>query len=174
MINSNHVQKILTHSEDYEKAKIHYEKSWYRQPVVEYLGQPADSLFKRDIPTLRKEGYWNDGKVKYIYIWHRGCLGCEMQLPEKDDLYLKLKDKMDFVFVNSFNTSEVMKKYTDYKGYTIPIFGLRDIYEKGEPLGAWAKGYHMLPAQILVDKKGIIRFFFDGQEKYIDMLLAEN
>jgi len=58
---------------DYESAKLHYEKSWYRKPLVDYLGKPIDSLFpSRDIDFLRDKGVWNNDKPKFIYIWSPG------------------------------------------------------------------------------------------------------
>lgn len=101
------------------------------------------------------------GKVVLINFWASWCPPCLAEMPSLDELYKKLKDNqnMVFLFMNEDENPEAGKKLIQKNGYSMPISS-----RAGEIPSDYFTG--SLPTTIILDKKGVIVFKHTGMADY--------
>jgi cytochrome c biogenesis protein CcmG/thiol:disulfide interchange protein DsbE len=118
------------------------------------------------------------GKVVLIDFWASWCGPCRQEMPFLIDLHRRYhKSPFSIVAINIDNKPENAQKFIDQLNRTIHFTVIKDPKQQIPPKYQ-IKG---MPSSILIDKKGIIRFWHTGfkdsyKEDYIseiDQLLKE-
>lgn len=106
------------------------------------------------------------GKPIVLNFWATWCGPCKMEMPDFNEKYLELGDKVQFLMVNATDgtrdTVETASAFITETGYQFPVFydtGLEasDLY-----------GVNALPSTFFIDKEGNVVLWGEG------MLSAEN
>lgn len=109
------------------------------------------------------------GKVVFINFWATWCPPCLAEMPSVNDLYLKVKDNPNIVFLsvdvdNKLNRSS---QFLQKNGYQMPVYG-------GNLDGLPAKFYsRSIPTTIVIDKKGDVVFNEVNRANYNDQKFAD-
>ena len=101
------------------------------------------------------------GKVVFINFWASWCPPCRAEMPDLQDLYLKLKDDKRFVFL-FINEDEDPSKATSYlekNRLMIPL-----LFVSGDVPNELFKG--TLPTTVVLDKEGKIVLMHEGMARY--------
>ena len=97
------------------------------------------------------------GKILYINFWFAACSPCMREMEQLNELYNTFKEDSNFVFISiTYDAQEkielVKSKFEiKYTIYSIPIFESFRLNKT-----------HSYPANIILDKNGIIRFYETG------------
>jgi len=63
------------------------------------------------------------GKVVFINYWATWCPPCRAEMPSIQSLYDDYKDKIEFIFITSDNSSKVERFYSNYN-YEFPTYNM--------------------------------------------------
>ena len=109
------------------------------------------------------------GKVVFINFWATWCPPCLAELPLINDLYLKVKDNPNIIFLavdvdnNLSRSSQLLQK----NGYQFSAYG-------GKLNGLPSQFYSgIIPTTLVIDKKGFIVFNHVSRANYDDDKFAE-
>jgi thiol-disulfide isomerase/thioredoxin len=109
------------------------------------------------------------GKVVFINFWATWCPPCLAELPLINDLYLKVKDNPNIIFLavdvdnNLSRSSQLLKK----NGYLFSVYG-------GKLNGLPSQFYSgIIPTTLVIDKKGFVVFNHVDRANYADEKFAE-
>lgn len=112
------------------------------------------------------------GKVTVINFWATWCPPCIAEMPSLQKLYSKYKDDVEFLFVTSSDTKEIIKAFKAKNNYTFPVFQAKtnppNILKTGSiprTLIINKKG------DLVIDKSGAVDWFGNNIQKEIDNLL---
>jgi thiol-disulfide isomerase/thioredoxin len=109
------------------------------------------------------------GKVVFINFWATWCPPCLAEMPSVNDLYLKVKDNPDIVFlsVDVDNKLSRSSQFIQKNGYKMPVYG-------GRLDGLPAKFYSgIIPTTLVIDKKGDVVFNEVNRANYNDQKFAD-
>jgi peroxiredoxin len=143
--------------------------------VYAEIGHPFPAFeLKSENKTINNKSLTD--KVVLINFWFEGCLPCMAEMEALNELFEKLKNNKDFVFIsltrdNQEAAERVKKKY----GLTFDIFSAT---AKECSRLNFGSGY---PTSIVLDKTGIIKFIHVGgatdkdwaSERVLTILLPE-
>ncbi|MGZ3822898.1 MAG: TlpA family protein disulfide reductase [Mucilaginibacter sp.] len=104
------------------------------------------------------------GKVVFINFWATWCAPCLAELPSINDLYLKVKDNPNIVFLCVDVDSDLPKSsaFLQKKGYLFPPYkGVIDNLPKQFYSGN-------IPTTLVIDKKGFVVFNHIDRANYDD------
>ncbi|MDB5145675.1 MAG: TlpA family protein disulfide reductase [Mucilaginibacter sp.] len=109
------------------------------------------------------------GKVVFINFWAAWCPPCLAELPLINDLYLKVKDNSNIIFLavdvdnNLSRSSQLLQK----NGYRFSAYG-------GKLNGLPSQFYSgIIPTTLVIDKKGFVVFNHVDRANYADEKFAE-
>jgi thiol-disulfide isomerase/thioredoxin len=109
------------------------------------------------------------GKVVFINFWAAWCPPCLAELPLINDLYLKVKDNPNIIFLavdvdnNLSRSSQLLQK----NGYRFSAYG-------GKLNGLPSQFYSgIIPTTLVIDKKGFVVFNHVDRANYADEKFAE-
>lgn len=123
----------------------------------ESQNQDKPKVVAPDFTVFDKEGngvHLSDhvGKPIVLNFWASWCGYCKMEMPEFNQSYEKLKNKVDFFMVNvTDGERETVKKASDFiaqKGYTFPV------YYDTHLSAANAYGAYSLPMTFFINSEG--------------------
>lgn len=107
------------------------------------------------------------GKVVLLRFWADWCPYCKYEMPRIDVFYRRLKDKgLEVLAVNVGQTRDVVDAFTAQLSLTHPMIM--------DPDGKLAQSYgvKVIPTNLLIDRKGIIREILLGEIFIEDRVLA--
>ena len=107
------------------------------------------------------------GKIVYINFWFAACSPCMQEMPQLNELYDKFKEDSNFVFISiTYDEGKIetikAKFEIKYPIYAIPIFESFRLNQT-----------HSYPANIIIDKNGIITFYETGTSG-INLLISKH
>lgn len=98
-----------------------------------------------------------ESKVVLINFWFEGCHPCMEEMDALNKLFVKLKDKKDFVFITvTWDNEETIKRVTQKFSLSFDIFAVSPAECQRLNFGC---GY---PTTIVLDKKGIVKYRHSG------------
>ena len=109
------------------------------------------------------------GKVVFINFWATWCPPCLAEMPSVNELYLKVKDNPNIVFlsVDVDNKLTRSSQFLQKNGYQIPVYG-------GSLNGLPSKFYSgIIPTTLVIDKKGDVVFNEVNRANYNDQKFAD-
>ncbi|HVW14106.1 MAG TPA: TlpA disulfide reductase family protein [Mucilaginibacter sp.] len=124
--------------------------------------EPGPSLHVQNINGAATDISQLKGKVVFVNFWAVWCPPCLAELPSVDNLYRKLKDNPDIVFItvdvdNNLPRSSAMLQH---RGYLLPVYGPTKYAGDFWP--------DMIPITFVINKKGEIAFKEQNRAKYDD------
>ena len=150
--------------------------------VTEPTGQTQPSLMAPDFTVYDREGnpvklsdYF--GKPIVLNFWASWCGPCQSEMPDFQEKYQELGDRIHFLMVNVTSGRETMGSATaflDEKGYTFPT--LFDTSEEA----AYLYSVYYLPTTYFIDAEGYLvaraTSALDSQllQRGIDMIMGED
>ncbi|HHW46174.1 MAG TPA: TlpA family protein disulfide reductase [Clostridiales bacterium] len=100
------------------------------------------------------------GKPVVLNFWASWCSPCRNEMPEFEEIYLQMKDKVEFMMINltddSRETISSAKQFIDESGYTFPI------YFDTTQRAAMEYGAYSIPLTVFIDKDGYLAQINDG------------
>jgi thiol-disulfide isomerase/thioredoxin len=108
------------------------------------------------------------GKVVFINFWATWCPPCLAEMPSINDLYLKVKDNPNIVFlsIDADNNLPKSSLFLKNKGYLFPVYSgnltLPPAFYSGT-----------IPTTLIVDKKGLVVFNQVDRANYDDEKFAQ-
>ena len=101
------------------------------------------------------------GKVVFINFWASWCPPCRAEMPSLENLYQKLKDNSNFVFlfINEDDDRSKGLKYLEANDFTIPFY-----QASGNVPAEIFSG--SLPTTIVLNKKGTVVLKHSGMARY--------
>lgn len=101
------------------------------------------------------------GKVVFINFWASWCPPCRAEMPSLENLYQKLKDNSNFVFlfINEDDDRSKGLKFLEANHFTIPFYQASE----GVPAEIFSGS---LPTTIVLDKKGKVVLKHSGMARY--------
>jgi thiol-disulfide isomerase/thioredoxin len=148
-------------------------KSWLLQQVVstgllkaEIKNGAKDLQNAATFPFIDGEGKTSTtadlkGKVVFINFWASWCPPCRAEMPSLENLYQKLKDNSNFVFlfINEDDDRSKGLKYLEANDFTIPFY-----QASGNVPAEIFSG--SLPTTIVLNKKGKVVLKHSGMARY--------
>ena len=134
------------------------EKAGERLPPLSYLQINGQSV---DLDSYR-------GKVVFLNFWATWCLPCKKEMPDMEELHMKMKGKKFVILAISLR--EPKAKVTHFLRqfpYSFKI-GMDPKNKIGKRLNVNA-----LPTSLIIDKKGIIRAQAVGPRRWKDPKFVE-
>ena len=109
------------------------------------------------------------GRVVFINFWATWCPPCLAEMPSVNDLYLKVKDNPDIVFlsVDVDNKLSRSSQFMQKNGYQIPVYGGQ---LDGLPRNLYSG---TIPTTLVIDKKGDVVFNEVNRANYNDQKFAD-
>lgn len=135
------------------------------------IGQPAPEFSGTTIDGKRIELNDFKGKVVLIDFWASWCGPCREEMPFLIELYYHYhKSPFEIIAVNIDDKTENARKFMNQLSEKIYFTIVQDSKQQIPPLYQ-IKG---MPTSIVLDKKGIIRFWHTGfKESYKEDYLSE-
>ncbi len=126
------------------------------------IGQPIE-LRARDLQGNEVDVAADAGAVRVVDFWATWCEPCRDQLPALERLRRELGPRGLSIYAVSFDEDPAQ----------IPLFlkstpvGFRVLWDPGGDV--WAARYELtrLPTTLLVDRRGIVRFVYEGYDQAI-------
>lgn len=136
------------------------------QRVEVGLKAPDFKLYALDGSTTTLKDYEN--KVVVIKMWFKECAPCLQEMPRLNGLTKKFKSRKDVVFIapspNSKSTLQKFAKKVEFD-YTI-MSAAYEMLKDYNPLKRF-------PSHVIIDKKGVISYLFEGTSSTIEKTLEE-
>jgi thiol-disulfide isomerase/thioredoxin len=109
------------------------------------------------------------GKVVFINFWATWCPPCLAEMPSVNDLYLKVKNNPNIVFlsVDVDNKLSRSSQFMQKNGYQLPVYGGR---LDGLPRNLFSG---TIPTTLVIDKKGNVVFNEVNRANYNDEKFAD-
>jgi thiol-disulfide isomerase/thioredoxin len=149
-------------------------KSWLLQQVVStgLLKAEIKNNNAKDLPHAATFSFINSngktattadlrGKVVFINFWASWCPPCRAEMPSLENLYPKLNDNSNFVFlfINEDDDRSKGLKFLETNHFTIPFY-----QASGDVPAEIFSG--SLPTTIVLDKKGKVVLKHSGMASY--------
>ena len=115
--------------------------------------QPAPALVVQTVDGKVLDLQQQKGKVVFINFWATWCPPCLAELPSVNDLYLKVKDNPNIVFlsIDADNNLPKSSLFLKNKGYLFPVYSgnltLPPTFYSGS-----------IPTTLVINKKGEVVF----------------
>lgn len=132
------------------------------KPGEKLISAPA--FIVKDINGKTIDLLQQKGKVVFVNFWATWCPPCLAELPSVNNLYLKVKNNPNIVFLSVDADNDLLKstKFLQKKGYQFPVYG-------GDMRGLPQSFYpEVIPTTVIVDKKGFIVFSHINRADYND------
>jgi thiol-disulfide isomerase/thioredoxin len=132
-------------------------------PIKPYklLNKPINDMVARDIRTLKSEKIIFKNKITLIDFWYMGCYGCMLSYPVIDSLHLHFENNKN-VQIIGMNGSDIDPQLVFRKQKYLKDFKIttNNYAIKKEELKFFTED--AMPFFIIIDKKGIIRYYDVG------------
>ena len=146
---------------------------FYNPPIP--VIKPGEKLMLAPAMLVQSaDGKLNDvqqlkGKVVFINFWATWCPPCLAELPSVNDLYLKVKNNPDIVFmaVDVDNNLPKSSHFLKSNGYTLPVYGAS---LKGLPTQFYSG---TIPTTIVIDKRGLVVYNHVNKANYSDQKFVD-
>jgi thiol-disulfide isomerase/thioredoxin len=125
--------------------------------------QPAPALVVQTVDGKTLDLQQQKGKVVFINFWATWCPPCLAELPSVNDLYLKVKDNPNIVFlsIDADNNLPKSSLFLKNRGYLFPVYSgnltLPPAFYSGN-----------IPTTLVIDKKGDVVFNHIDKANYAD------
>lgn len=114
-----------------------------------------------------------EGEVTLVNVWATWCPPCLAEMPSMQSLYNRYDTKVSFYFV-SLEDIEILQRFIDKKGYTLPVYSTQDQFPKLLETNSFPTTYLISKSgKIVMNKKGAADWDSESVRKTIDALLAE-
>lgn len=102
--------------------------------------------------------YYNSDKPVFINFWATWCPPCVNEMPDLQEVYDEYKDRVDFIFVNSGESKEIINDFMINEGgdYTFPV----GYDPRGE--SAMALNVISIPTTYILDKNDVVKEIIIG------------
>jgi thiol-disulfide isomerase/thioredoxin len=123
---------------------------------------PAPAMVVQSVDGKTIDLQQQKGNVVFINFWATWCPPCLAEMPSVNDLYKKVKNEPNIVFLsvdidNRLNNSYVFMKNN---GYQLPVYG-------GSLDGLPADFYSgTIPTTLVINKRGLVVFNHAGKASY--------
>lgn len=135
------------------------------------IGQPAPQFQGTtfDGKTIKLTDFKD--KVVLLDFWASWCVPCREEMPFLIDLYSRYhKSPFEIIAINIDTKLDNARKFMDQQSENIRFTVVKDSEQQIPPIYQ-IKG---MPTSILIDKKGVIRFWHTGfKESYKDDYISE-
>ncbi len=125
---------------------------------------PAPAMLARSLDNKTVDLQQEKGKVVFVNFWATWCPPCLAELPSINQLYEKVKDNPNIVFV-TVDVDNNLSKSTQFikdKGYDLPVYGGDPAHV---PNSLFENG---IPTTLVIDKKGNVVFSHFNRANYDD------
>jgi thiol-disulfide isomerase/thioredoxin len=125
--------------------------------------QPAPALVVQTVQGKVLDLQQQKGKVVFINFWATWCPPCLAELPSVNDLYLKVKDNPNIVFLSIDADNKLAKSslFLKNRGYLFPVYSgdltLPPTFYSGN-----------IPTTLVINKKGYVVFNHIDKANYAD------
>ncbi len=130
--------------------------------------EPAPAFVVQNVNGKVLDLQQQKGKVVFINFWATWCPPCLGELAAIDELYQKVKNDPNIVFlsVDVDNTLTKSARLLQSKGYQFPVYGGR--------MGDLPKSFFsgIIPTTIIINKKGQVLFNHTNRANYADDAFA--
>jgi thiol-disulfide isomerase/thioredoxin len=114
----------------------------------------------------RKHSVYIDGNVRLLEFYFKSCSPCKLKTPVLNQVSTRFKDVKNFKLIKIENGR--IDDFNDYTSYLktnrgITLYDSAGIFSKNLGIDAY-------PYEIIVDKKGVIRYIFDGFDHSVNNL----
>ena len=125
---------------------------------------PAVTVGAKSTPSVNLHNAAAEEPVVFSF-WASYCQYCPMEMTHLQQYAQKYKGKIQFYTVNSNDNADVIRKYQAMHGFSFPTLWDADKHV------AVNYGIDSLPAMILVDKSGKIRYATKGFDPEMDKVI---
>jgi len=124
---------------------------------------PAPAMIVHTLNGSTVDLQQQKGKVVFINFWATWCPPCRAELPAINNLYLKVKDNPNIVFlsVDVDDNLPVSSKFLQNDGYGFPVYGGSLVLPHEVYTGN-------IPTTLVIDKKGFVVFNHINRANYAD------
>ena len=144
-----------------------------KEESAEEVLAPDFTVYDQDGNAVNLSDYI--GKPTIVNFWASWCGPCQMEMPDFDEKYKELGEKVYFLMVNmtdgSQETIETAKAFVEKSGYSFPVYYDTDMD------AAMTYGVSSIPSTFFIDEKGHAVAWAQGMidaatlQKGIDMLM---
>ena len=123
---------------------------------------PAPAMVVQSVDGKMIDLQQQKGKVVFINFWATWCPPCLAEMPSVNDLYKKVKDEPNIIFLsvdvdNRLNNSSAFMKSN---GYQLPVYGGN---LDGLPTAFYSG---TMPTTLVIDESGLVVFNHAGKASY--------
>ena len=120
-------------------------------------GKKIDAFREKDMDRVKLSIEELKGKVIVLNFWFVGCPPCRAEIPALNSIVDSYKDNPDVVFIaialDDYYTIKNFLKSNPFKYHII---------ENGRYIAQGKYGINLYPTNVVVDKRGIVRFHTSG------------
>lgn len=125
---------------------------------------PAPAMVVQSVDGKMLKLQQQKGKVVFINFWATWCPPCLAEMPSVNDLYEKVKDNPNILFLSVDVDNKLAKSsvFLQKRGYKFPVYGgnLADL-----PKEFYSKS---IPTTLVIDKQGLVVFNNIDRANYND------
>lgn len=130
------------------------------EPQIDYKNTPVNLFFRAADNTILDLTKYR-GKVVFINFWASWCPTCREEMPSLNDLYKKLANNKNVVFitVDKDKDTSSARKYMKSMSYNFPV--VREIVKTPKSIFPGE-----LPTTVILNSKGKIIYQYSGQTDF--------
>jgi peroxiredoxin len=150
-----------------EKSLEEIKKEW-KASETKWLGKQAPLFSATDNSGKEFNLHQLKGKVVVLNFWFINCAPCRREMPQLNKLYQLFENNREVVFLSfALDDAEKIKSFLANNSFLYPVVPKAGyITYKSYEIGSW-------PTNIIIDKKGTIRFYEIGEKGDINIKMSD-